>query len=111
MSYERLPGDRLKGVVRRRGSALDFARKAARVSNEIDEPDLLAVLDRDFHVPPEPFLERVGEFHGAVSDEARQYRAGECLGDRTDPQQRLAIRSKAALRPDLAKPGNRGFAV
>jgi hypothetical protein len=97
--------------MRRAGRALDLARQPAGLRGEVDEPNLLPVLLRDLHVPAETLLQRIGKAHEPVADQTCQYLTGECLGNRADPHERLAVGRLVGLCAHLAESGNRRFAV
>ena len=81
------------------------------MGDEINEADGVAVTGRHRDVPAETVLERVGQRHGSVGDQARQRRAGKDLGDRADPHHRLAVGLLVDVVGDLAEAHHGGVAV
>ena len=67
----------------------DLARQSGRVGGEIDKPDRPPALRHRRDELRRVFGQRVGEADHAVRRQARQNLAGEGLGDRTDPEQRV----------------------
>jgi hypothetical protein len=74
---------------------------------QIDQTEDVAVPARNRDVPVEVLRQGIGQRDCAVSSEARQHLAGECLGDGADAHQRLAVRLTAGAVSNFAEAGNR----
>ena len=81
-----------KGLSGGPGVMRNLARQTGRMGGEIDEPDRPPALGQRRDEVGDILGQRVGEADDAVGGEARQNLAGESLGDRADPEERLAVR-------------------
>ena len=86
---EGVGGDVDEGIVRRPRRMGDLARQPGRMGGEIDKPDRPPALRHRRDELGRVFGQRIGEADHAVRGEARQDLAGERLGDRADPEQRI----------------------
>ena len=89
----------------------DFARQAAGVCGEIDEPDRPAGLRLRGDEVGDVFPQRIGERDDFVGRKARQHLAGKRLGDRADAKHRVAVRLGAWSLGVAAEALDRNLAV
>ena len=75
----------------------DLARQPGRMGDEIDEPDRPSALRHRRGELRRVFGQRIGQADNAIRGQARQNLAGEGLGDRADPKQRIRVRGLVGI--------------
>ena len=107
-----LLGDIGERVIGRAGLVRHLAGKSAGVGGEIDEAHGFAVTGRHLHVPAEVLLEGIGQGDGARHRLRGKDGAGKGLRDRTDAEDRLAVRGGGVRSGErLAETGNGAFTI